>query len=215
MKKRLEDRIAYDLSEEMFLDLSNEFYDIYFADPEELEMKEDEDQYDLMLRKLERLKDKYKGISISLLDFTLFVGFGSNKELIEFVLTLSEKAQKVFEYLRATIENNHLHNVVKNPKSLGITLALLERDHSWSLKPGAVGGTTINAIKIDYGANFDLVASQFSQQMKESSIKLLEDSVKVLPTQAGEPKLIAPKGDQPKKISVEEIREKLQKDLKL
>ena len=90
---------------------------------------------------------------------------------------------------------------------------MLEKDHNWK-KPDSQLPTNMNTIKIDYGANFNLVASQFKEQMKESMIEAV-NSVKTL-TKADEQKLIAPHTkDEPKKVSVEEVRAKLQKDLKL
>lgn len=172
-----------------------------------------EDDLDAILRQVKKEERLSKGTFVTVLDLALFLGFENTKTMFEFTDTFSDLGKKAFEYVLSTIEANHIQNAYKNPKGFPLIISLLEKDHNWK-KPDSQLPTNMNTIKIDYGANFNLVASQFKEQMKESMIEAV-NSVKTL-TKADEQKLIAPKSqDEQKKISVEEVRAKLQKELKL
>lgn len=199
---------AQTLSELQFLKLCSTFIDENFI----LDEEPPKDDLDAILRQVNKEERLSKGTFVTVLDLALFTGFEDTKVMFEFVDTFSGLGKKAFQYVLSTIESNHIQNAYKNPKGFPLILSLLEKDHSWK-KPESVP-TNVNAIKIDYGANFQLVASQFQEQMKESMIEAV-NSVKTL-TKADEQKLIAPHTkDEPHKISVEEVRAKLQKDLKL
>lgn len=197
------------LEEVNFLKLCSIFIDEHFMTDE----KPDEDDLDAILRQVKKEERLAKGSFVTLLDLALFIGFESSQALLKFTSTFSPLGQKAFQYVLSTIESNHIQNAYKNPKGFPLILSLLQKDHKWN-KSDAQLPTNVNAIKIDYGANFQLVASQFKEQMRESMIEAVK-SVKTL-TRQDEQKLIAPHTqDEPKKISVEEVRAKLQKDLKL
>lgn len=121
-------------------------------------------------------------IHLSLLDLAVSLGFSSLKELNDYVDGRSEYVKRVYARVKSIIENNHIKNITKDPKFYNLSVTLLQNDHSWVLKPTS---TTLNenvtTIKLDYDKNFSLVASQFDQQMSDTVIKALEDSVKTLP----------------------------------
>ena len=187
-----------------------------------------EDDLDAILRQVKKEERLSKGTFVTVLDLALFLGFENTKAMFKYTEDFSglgKKAmfkytedfsglgKKAFEYVLSTIEANHIQNAYKNPKGFPLIISLLEKDHNWK-KPDSQLPANMNTIKIDYGANFNLVASQFQEQMKESMLEAV-NSVKTL-TKADEQKLIAPKSDdEHKKISVEEVRAKLQKELKL
>lgn len=197
------------LSELNFLKACSIFIDENFMTDE----RPAEDDLDAILRQVKKEERLSKGTFVTVLDLALFLGFENTKAMFEYTKDFSEYGKKAFEYVLSTIESNHIQNAYKNPKGFPLIISLLEKDHNWK-KPDATLPANVNAIKIDYGANFDLVASQFKEQMRESMIEAV-NSVKTL-TKADEQKLIAPHTkDEPKKVSVEEVRAKLQKELKL
>lgn len=172
-----------------------------------------EDDLDAILRQVKKEERLAKGTFVTVLDLALFLGFENTKAMFKYTEDFSGLGKKAFEYVLSTIEANHIQNAYKNPKGFPLIISLLEKDHNWK-KPDSQVPANMNTIKIDYGANFNLVASQFQEQMKESMLEAV-NSVKTL-TKADEQKLIAPKSDdEHKKISVEEVRAKLQKELKL
>ena len=172
-----------------------------------------EDDLDAILRQVKKEEKLAKGTFVTVLDLALFLGFENTKAMFKYTEDFSGLGKKAFEYVLSTIEANHIQNAYKNPKGFPLIISLLEKDHNWK-KPDSQVPANMNTIKIDYGANFNLVASQFQEQMKESMLEAV-NSVKTL-TKADEQKLIAPKSDdEHKKISVEEVRAKLQKELKL
>jgi len=118
---------------------------------------------------------------LSLLDLAIELGFSSLKELNEYVEGRSEYVKRVYDRVKSIIENNHVKNITKDPKFYNLSITLLQNDHNWVLKPTS---TTLNenvtTIKLDYDKNFSLVASQFEEQMSDTVIKALEDSVKTL-----------------------------------
>lgn len=197
------------LSELNFLKACSIFIDENFMTDEQPA----EDDLDAILRQVKKEEKLAKGTFVTVLDLALFLGFENCKAMFEFTKDFSGLGKKAFEYVLSTIEANHIQNAYKNPKGFPLIISLLEKDHNWK-KPDSQVPANMNTIKIDYGANFNLVASQFQEQMKESMIEAV-NSVKTL-TKADEQKLIAPKSqDEQKKISVEEVRAKLQKELKL
>lgn len=123
-------------------------------------------------------------IHLSLLDLAVSLGFSSIKELNTYVDGRSDYVKRVYERVKSIIENNHIKNITKDPKFYNLSVTLLQNDHSWVLKPTS---TTLNenvtTIKLDYDKNFSLVASQFDQQMSDTVIQALENSVKTLPLQ--------------------------------
>ena len=172
-----------------------------------------EDDLDAILRQVKKEERLSKGTFVTVLDLALFLGFENTKAMFKYTEDFSGLGKKAFEYVLSTIEANHIQNAYKNPKGFPLIASLLEKDHNWK-KPDSQVPANMNTIKIDYGANFQLVASQFQEQMKESMLEAV-NSVKTL-TKQDEQKLIAPKSDdEHKKISVEEVRAKLQKELKL
>lgn len=172
-----------------------------------------EDDLDAILRQVKKEERLAKGTFVTVLDLALFLGFENTKAMFKYTEDFSGLGKKAFEYVLSTIEANHIQNAYKNPKGFPLIISLLEKDHNWK-KPDSQVPANMNTIKIDYGANFNLVASQFQEQMKESMLEAV-NSVKTL-TKADEQKLIAPRSDdEQKKISVEEVRAKLQKELKL
>ena len=172
-----------------------------------------EDDLDAILRQVKKEERLSKGTFVTVLDLALFLGFENTKAMFKYTEDFSGLGKKAFEYVLSTIEANHIQNAYKNPKGFPLIASLLEKDHNWK-KPDSQVPANMNTIKIDYGANFQLVASQFQEQMKESMLEAV-NSVKTL-TKQDEQKLIAPKSqDEQKKISVEEVRAKLQKELKL
>ena len=197
------------LTESDFLDLCSEFIDENFSsDPV------DKDDFDSVLQQIKKEQDREEGVLVTLLDLALFVGFESLKAMYDFATKMSPLGQRIFEYVKTTIENNHIHTAYKNPKGYPLVVALLEKDHGWNTRNPQLQSANVNTIKIDYGANFNLVASQFKEQMEASMLKAI-DSVKTISKQE-EQKLIAPKTDNPaRRQSVEEIREKLRKEIDL
>ena len=197
------------LTEAEFLKLCSDFIDENFATD-----VVDKDDFDSVLRQIKKEQDREEGVLVTLQDLALFVGFESLKAMYDFATKMSPLGQRAFEYVMTTIENNHIHTAYKNPKGFPLIVALLEKDHGWNTKNPQLQSANVNTIKIDYGANFQLVASQFKEQMEASMMKAI-DSVKTL-TKTEEQKLIAPQSPTPmKKQSVEDIREKLRKDLDL